>query len=109
MEKKLIPAPIDGKNVTTDWIEEIFDNCGDRVRNGNKFTGFVKGSVCCCQHLSNNLFWHINKDFAENAKDSWDELIRRLKEHDTPSLVVKYDESMKDDLLLLQRFFFCAD
>lgn len=109
MEKKLIPAPIDGKNVTTDWIEEIFDNCGDCVRNGNKFTGFVKGSVCCCQHLSNNLFWHINKDFAENAKDSWDELIRRLKEHDTPSLVVKYDESMKDDLLLLQRFFFCTD
>ena len=25
-EKELIPAPIDNKNVTTDWIEDVFDH-----------------------------------------------------------------------------------
>lgn len=106
--KKII-APIDNKNVTTDWIEEIFDNCGDCVRNDNKFTGFVKDSVCCCEFINNHLFWHIPKDFAKNAKESWEELIKRLKEHDTPPLFVKYDDSMKDELLLLQSFYWLED
>lgn len=109
MEKKLIPAPIDNKNVTTDWIEEIFDNFGDCISSGNKFTGFVKDSVCCCEHINNHLFWHIPQNFAKDAKASWDELIRRLKEHDTPPLIVKYDESMKDELLLLQSFYWTND
>lgn len=26
MKQKLIPAPLDGKNVTTEWIEELFDD-----------------------------------------------------------------------------------
>ena len=108
-EKSLIPAPIDGKSILTDWIEEVFDNCGDCVRCGNKFAGFVKGSVCCCQYMNNHLFWHIDKDFAKNAKESWDELIRRLKEKDSPDLVVKYDESMKDELLLLQNFYWTEE
>lgn len=109
MEKKLIPAPIDEKNVTSDWIAEIFDNCGDCVMHDNKFTGFVKDSVCCCEYINNHLFWHIPQNFAKNARESWDELIRRLKEHDTEPLVVKYDESMKDELLLLQSFFWYND
>ena len=108
-ENSLIPAPIDGKNILTDWIEDVFDNYGDCVRNGNKFVGFVKNSVCCCQHLNHHLFWHIDKDFAVNAKESWDELIRRLKEKDSPELVVKYDESMKKELMLMQSFYFRAD
>lgn len=105
MKKNLIPAPIDEKNVTSDWIGEIFDNYGDYVMCDNKFTGFVKGTVCYCEYINNHLFWQVSMNFAKDAKASWDELIRRLKEHDTPQLVVEYDDSMKDELLLLQNFY----
>ncbi len=105
MEKKLIPAPLDGKNVTTDWIEEIFDDGNCTYDGKETYTGFVKGSVCCCIYHGYHIIWHINKDFAANAKQSYEELIKRLKEHDTPSLVVKYDTSMKKELFLMQKFY----
>lgn len=108
-EKSLIPAPIDGKCILADWIEDVFDNYGDCVRTGNIFTGFVKDSVCCCRYFNNHLFWHIAQDFSKNAEESWNELIKRLKEKDSPELVVKYDESMKDKLLLMQSFYFRPD
>lgn len=109
MEKDLIPAPIDGKNVMRDWIEEIFDGCDCTFDGKNQHTGFVKGSACSCIYLNNNLFWQLHQNFCRDASSSYEELVRRLKEHDTPTLVVKYDDSMKSDLLLLQRFFFRAD
>jgi len=101
--KKLIPAPIDEKNVTTDWIEEIFDN-GDCARYLNRRTGFVFGSVCSCIYKGNHILWQINKEYADDAVKSYDQLIKRLKEHDTPPLVVLYDTSKREELFLLQTF-----
>lgn len=106
MEKKLMPAPIDGKNVTNDWIEEIFDD-GNCTRGGhNMMTGFVGGSVCCCWITCHLIFWQIVQDFAKHADSCYELLLKRLKEHDTPPLVVKYDTSLKKEkLMLLQRFY----
>ena len=109
MEKELIPAPIDNKNVMKDWIEEIFDDYDCTYDGKNKYTGFVKESACSCIYMNNNIFWQIHQHFSKDALSSYQELIKRLKEHDTPSLLVKYDDSMKSELLLLQRFFFRAD
>lgn len=104
MEKKLIPAPIDEKNVTSDWIEEIFDD-GNCTRGGrNMVTGFIGGSVCSCIYKGNHILWQINKEYADNAEKSYDQLIKRLKEHDTPPLVVLYDTSKREELFLLQTF-----
>lgn len=108
MEKKLIPAPIDGKNVTSDWIDEIFDD-GNCTRGGrNMVTGFIGGSVCCCWITGHLIFWQIAQDFANNAGCCYDLLLKRLKKHDDDeNLVVKYDTSMKKEkLLLLQKFYF---
>lgn len=104
--KNLYPAPIDGKNVTDDWISEVFDNCGDAVTNGNGIiTGFVKRSVVCCSYFGNTIFWQVIKGFGENAGASYDELVRRLKERDNERLVVEYDDSMKGAMLLVQKFY----
>lgn len=109
MEKKLIPAPIDNKNVMKDWIEEIFDG-GNCIPNGNgMMTGFVNNDVCSCWFINNLLFWEISREFQRNGGESYDILIKRLREHDTPPLVIKYDESMRDELFLCQKFYFEKD
>ena len=109
MEKKLIPAPIDEKNVTTDWIAEIFDNCGDCVRSNKKFVGFVNDSVCFCEYSNYHLLWYMPVSLARNLKDSWDELIRRLKEHDTPPLIVSYYINEGEQYYELRQDFFWKD
>lgn len=106
MSKKLIPAPIDEKNVTSDWIEEIFDDNNYTYDGRNMYVGFVMGSVCCCMYHKNRIFWQIVQDFAKKALESYNELLRRLREHDEPPIVVKYDTSLYDRLLLLQQFYF---
>ncbi len=105
MEKKLIPAPLDEKNVTTDWIESVFDYYDYTYDGKNTYTGFVKGSVCCCVYHGNHIIWHINQHYSVNAKQSYEELIKRLHEFDTAPLVVKYDTSMREELFLMQKFY----
>lgn len=113
MKKKLIPAPLDGKNVTRDWICEIFDNydCILGGKHDEIYSGFVSERPTNCYIYGNQVYWHIDKYacgiFA--LDDAYKELVRRLTEHDTPPLVVKYDTSMKDELILLQQFFFEGD
>ena len=109
MEKKLIPAPLDEKNVMTDWIGEIFDDYDCTYDGKRTYTGFVKGSVCSCMYHNNHIIWQINQHFSVDAKLSYEELIKRLKEHDTPPLVIKYDTSMKKELFLLQKFYWEDD
>ena len=103
---KPIPAPIDNKNVMRDWIEEIFDLC-NCVWDGNKYVGFVKGSVCCCTYSENIIFWKIIEEFSKCAQLSYDELKRRLHELDNDEgLVIKYHESQKHEYQLVQMFYF---
>lgn len=110
---KLIPAPIDGKNVMTDWIEEIFDehSCIVGGKQGEIRMGFVDNRPVTCFVSGNAIFWHINKWMCGIfvLQKAYRNLIKRLREHDTPPLVVKYDTSMVDDCILMQRFFFEAD
>ena len=56
MAKELIPAPIDGKNVCTDWIEEIFDyqTC---LWGKKSAMGFVKGEPVIALWEQNLLTW----------------------------------------------------
>lgn len=105
-----IIAPIDEKNVTTDWIEYVFDGA-DCVRRENMFTGFVKGSACSCVYYKNRIFWEVHHNFCKDAIASYDELIRRLKEcdKDTETLIIEYNESMRENLILGQAFYWKED
>lgn len=109
MNTKLIPAPIDDKNVLTDWITEIFDDYDCTSDGYRMFTGFILDSACSCRIIGNLLFWQIHQEFAADAGRSYDTLLKRLKEHDSPPLVVKYDTSMKKEALILVQKFYWTD
>lgn len=113
--KNLIPAPIDEKNITSDWIDCIFDSC-DRIVGGKHsdiYTGFVADLPTNCFINGNAVLWHIDKFHCGvfQLKDAYNELLKRLKalddvDDESTGIVVKYDTSMKEELILMQQFFF---
>lgn len=112
---KLIPANLDEKNVTTDWIDGIFDNYDRLVggKDGKIYVGFVKGRPTTCFVDANMVLWSISKFHCGvfNNKSALNDLILRLKaaDDDESDLVVKYDTSMEDELVVMQKFFFVED
>jgi len=55
---KLIPAPLDEKNVTTDWIEELFDE-QSALYSKNKRLGFMAGATMQASWSGNVLKWKV--------------------------------------------------
>lgn len=107
---KKINAPIDGKNVTTDWIEEIFDHC-------NAVGGSKYGAERLCGYVDNNLVegWYrrggnviswtiygvVTEDYLNEVKD---ELTKRLKEHEDPDREL-FSEIKDEGHILFQSFY----
>lgn len=112
MKTKLIPAPIDEKNVTTDWIESVFDgwHCITGGRHNEIYAGFVDNRPVTCFINGNTILWHIEKYLCGVyvLKDTYAKLLRHLKtlDEETPDIVVEYDTSMQEELVILQSFFF---
>ena len=83
--KNLIPAPIDDKNITTDWIEEIFDD-QSALRSKHGFMGFIAGVGVVCYIKGNKLQWMlIHGGYYESEGDmrkALDTLYKRLQEKD---------------------------
>ena len=83
--KNLIPAPIDDKNITTDWIEEIFDD-QSALRSKHGFMGFIAGVGVVCYIKGNKLQWMlIHGGYYESESDrckALDTLYKRLQEKD---------------------------
>jgi hypothetical protein len=82
---KLIPAPIDNKNIMEDWIEEIFDE-QSALCSKHEYIGFIGGLGFTCRIEGNNLRWLLihggyfaNETERHNALDT---LYKRLKEID---------------------------
>lgn len=77
----LIPAYIDDKNITTDWIEEIFDGqCA--TSNGKIYLGFVKNRPIRCDIIGYQLWWRFLNNSASDCAPAMHELIERLKAKD---------------------------
>lgn len=57
-EKELIPAPFDEKNVSTDWIQDVFDN-QSCVWNGQKAIGFINNHPVLVAWSDNILLWQF--------------------------------------------------
>jgi hypothetical protein len=55
-----IPAPLDGKNVTTDWIEGIFDdqNC---VEKKDCAVGFIQDQPVLVAWNGNSILWKFTE------------------------------------------------
>lgn len=57
---KLIPAPIDERNVTSDWIYEMFD-LGDCVDDNGTYVGFINHVPALCQVTNNEATFSFPK------------------------------------------------
>lgn len=57
MEAKLIPAPIDEKNVTSDWIEDVFDNQSCVWGEKKSAVGYIDKQPVVAAWSENMLIW----------------------------------------------------
>lgn len=92
-EKKLIPAPIDNKNVTTDWIEEVFDYQTCIWGKRESAIGFIHDRPVVAEWSENNLFWKFVEEESIDGSDHLEELRKRLKVYDdaNPELVESHN------------------
>lgn len=56
MKKNAIPAPVDGKNVCTDWIEDVFDNLAS-VKCDRQILGFIEDAPVYVYWEDNRIIW----------------------------------------------------
>ena len=59
-EKEMIPAPIDNKNVTTDWIETIFDSQSCVWGEKRSAVGYINGEPVIAAWDRNLLLWQFS-------------------------------------------------
>lgn len=111
MEKKLIPAPIDNKNLLEDPFEDgvfrDFYACCNHRKKGLRHLLGIKGEafVEVCWHFASNqieiLVVAVNpcEDFEETSKEIYEEYKKEFSSwqcEDNPGLVVKFSgEEMK--------------
>lgn len=70
------PAPLDDKNVMTDWIEEVFD-WQSGLYHKNQCVGFIFNCPVLATWHDNVLTWHF---ISEEFKTAQSVLCERLKE-----------------------------
>ena len=108
---KKIPAPIDEKNVTTDWLESIFDyDCF--ARDVRTMIGIIKHCVVKVSWDYNRITWEISKDISTgDTIDAYMILEERLKAAESGEQnifsIIQHGESGR--LQIVQTFFFRAD
>lgn len=88
--EELVKAPVDNKNISTDWIEEVFDNF-DCIEIGSQYVGFVNDVPAWCKINDNSIKWELCGDV--NIERAFTELKYRLKNFDNENkgeIIVKY-------------------
>lgn len=109
----LMYAPIDEKNVCSDWIEGVLDNnCGyTEIKSLHKYCGYMgrnQALVECSYTFGNNtLTWKII-GILKDVEDVKRELLSTLKEIDREceGLVCEYEVT---DCMIFQSFYFADD
>ena len=110
--KNLIPAPLDEKNIVTDWIEDVFDY-QTAVSNNGIYLGFVDDIPMRCDIMGNKAHWMIAfggyVSLSEDARRSaLNELKRRLQvidqDNEDNGIVVDYNDIVL--VGIIQSFYF---
>ena len=108
--ERIIKAPIDEKNVTSNWIEEVFDQS---VMIDNVCTGFIRDCLVTCKYEDNNLYWEVETMFFNIGKDAdaaFTELKKRLKTFaDDEGYLIERTHIYERKKCLVQQFFFRQD
>lgn len=82
---KLLPAPIDDKNVLSDWLfDALFDN-EEYTFDKNEAMGFVGGYPTYLEHSDNCAFInYIKRDKKYEDEEAWmNSILGKLAEQDT--------------------------
>ena len=88
-KEKLVPAPLDEKNVTTDWIEELFDD-QSALYGSHKMIGFMAGAAMQAEWYGNVLKWKVlDGDGYVAIKRLIERYKERYPEKESP-FIVKY-------------------
>lgn len=104
-QKRLLPAPLDDKNVTTDWIEGMFDS-GSALYGSHKAIGFIAGAAVQASWSGNALKWKVLDGDRYEA-------IKRLRERywkrypDNPSPFVVKEQILAN--VCIMRFYWKPD
>ena len=98
---------VDGKNVTTDWIESVFDNF-ECIRKDKELLGYIVGNVLYVSYEGNTITWEIID--GKNRQFAYDVLLHHLESLETDegniySEVVDCFRSNKT-YAIIQRFYF---
>lgn len=102
-----IPAPIDEKNVMSDWIQDVFD-LSRAVESDNQMLGFVNGSPVYVYWHDNKLLWQTIGDFDTDYKSIISEIKQRLSEFEDPDSEL-YSETYTFKHSIVQMFYFKED
>ena len=108
-EKKLIPAPLDNKNVTTDWIEEIFDfqTC---IYGKKMAVGFIADEPVIAAWTVNTIIWSFPSLVMTciDGTKPLEELRKRLSVYDDANTELKHEYCVIGNLLM-QKFYWNKD
>ena len=94
---KRMYAPIDEKNITSDWIEDVFEcNCVfTQKRNNHRYCGFISDEVVIASYTfgDNTLKWQIVSERVQDAETAKSTLLHTLKEIDKENegLICEYE------------------
>lgn len=102
MEKK--KAIIDEKNVTTDWIGEVFD-AADYTQDGKRMVGFVGHFPVLVAWDDNNVVWQA----VLGGENCLDVLEKRLALFEDEESNIYSERKRVASTLILQSFYFKED
>lgn len=107
MEKKLTPALLDEKDVTTDWIEDVFDQWAyAECHNRPCAVGFVNDCPVFVTWQSNYIVWRIIENNINNYEETLDVIRERLAAYESPDNGIFSTVESWGCNSLMQKFYF---
>lgn len=107
MREKRIPALVNEKDVTTDWIESMFENY-TVIYDKNRAIGYVEGCVVMVSWSYNVVTWHVSKEFGGDYVSAFKILEERLKgmESEEQNVYSDIEHEERGRYVITQSFYF---
>ena len=101
---------IDGKDVTTDWLECVFDDA-EVIRDYHRVVGFIKHCLVSCSYNDNRIIWEVIDKHDISAYMILEERLRFLEglEEDHPNVYSVIQHGEVNKWQIIQNFYFKED
>ena len=103
----MIPAYLDEKDVTTDWIEDVFDDW-HLAHSIHRVVGFVSGCLVSAKWHENEVEWLVLKEAGGDCASAFLILEERLKvfESEEQNVFSELEHEGEGRYCIFQRFYF---